>query len=803
MSFKNLKLLLIFCLLFFKVKAQCPPVFDTVSATVCQGDTLFGYYTGGIYNDTFDIGNGCDSIRVLLLTVAPLIAQSPAVSYFNTGTNDLGGVLSNGSNDYRWMVATTLNGTYAPAVVIGNNPSYAPSIWPDCTWISHNSTATHVGDMDFFYKISFMLPCKDSCNVSFDSDSSFCFGLQFMADNAVEEIYVNGVPQSANINGIPVINPYWNFGFSAGNIISATFCNNWHSGLNTMIVHIKSGSPLAAFLAQASPVLPPAPQMQSAFSNHVNGVFKDTVCAGDILNFVNQSVNAGGYIWNFGDGTSLNYSSNPTHIFQNPGTYIVSLIASNTCIGSDTFQKPITVLPKHFDTINAKICEGTAYSAFNNTYTQPGTYTHTFQGVSGCDSTIIINLSFYPEPEIDYTDIRVFTACKNKNNGMAYVVRDTADNNTYSWINQNNIIVSATDTLQQVVAGIYTLKISNVFNCIRTMQVEIAEEEVSFICDTLICSIDTILFQNSSTTPLFTWSFGDGNESNQQHPVHQYLNAGVYSVRLIGFGNGCVDTAVKLIHVDTPAPDILFLVQPKEICTGQKIRLHLSTDGSETRFDWHFSDYFWSTTDINNYYEQAFENPGTFPVTLTATYRACPERSFTDTVHVYPLPLVDLGADSVLCLHGSPIILYNHQPHYDGYRYLWSDGDTNRTYTALHHGIYTLMVTNQYGCANTESINIEKDCYIDIPNAFTPNGDGENDYFFPRQLLSKSLKRFKMQIFNRWGQVIFETTRIDGRGWDGTFNSKAQPLGVYIYLIEAEFENGRAERYKGNVTLIR
>jgi gliding motility-associated-like protein len=60
-----------------------------------------------------------------------------------------------------------------------------------------------------------------------------------------------------------------------------------------------------------------------------------------------------------------------------------------------------------------------------------------------------------------------------------------------------------------------------------------------------------------------------------------------------------------------------------------------------------------------------------------------------------------------------------------------------------------------------------------------------------------------MQIFNRWGQLIFETTSIDGRGWDGAFNGVAQPAGVYVYLVEASFVNGKAERYQGNVTLLR
>jgi gliding motility-associated-like protein len=92
---------------------------------------------------------------------------------------------------------------------------------------------------------------------------------------------------------------------------------------------------------------------------------------------------------------------------------------------------------------------------------------------------------------------------------------------------------------------------------------------------------------------------------------------------------------------------------------------------------------------------------------------------------------------------------------------------------------------------------------MDIPNAFTPNGDGLNDYFFPRQQLSSGLVTFSMQIYNRWGQEIFATTNIDGRGWDGKFNGVDQPEGVFIYIIEGTFRDGQKESHKGNVTLVR
>ena len=72
--------------------------------------------------------------------------------------------------------------------------------------------------------------------------------------------------------------------------------------------------------------------------------------------------------------------------------------------------------------------------------------------------------------------------------------------------------------------------------------------------------------------------------------------------------------------------------------------------------------------------------------------------------------------------------------------------------------------------------------------------------FFTSDLPISCLRWF---LFNRWGQVIFETRETGGRGWDGKVNGCDRPAGVYVYLTEAEFENGVMERHQGNVTLIR
>src|SRR5690606_30331141 len=269
-------------------------------------------------------------------------------------------------------------------------------------------------------------------------------------------------------------------------------------------------------------------------------------------------------------------------------------------------------------------------------------------------------------------------------------------------------------------------------------------------------------------------------------------------------GEICKDTAYRTIVVDQPIiPDFDF--SPEEVCVGDPVSLLPYSDSTTIQFQWILAEQLRTEAAVARVYQHAFDQAGTFVIRLNIQSRACPDTSYTDSITVYALPEVDLGSDTSICLHGQPVYLKNlRDAPLSPYHQVWSTGDTTEVLKVVHPGTYTLRVTSELlGCTTTESIEIAKDCYIDIPNAFTPNGDGNNDYFLPRLLLTEGLQRFHMQVFSRWGQLVFETNRLDGRGWDGRFNDKIQPLGVYLYRIQADFANGREERYAGNVTLVR
>ncbi len=326
-----------------------------------------------------------------------------------------------------------------------------------------------------------------------------------------------------------------------------------------------------------------------------------------------------------------------------------------------------------------------------------------------------------------------------------------------------------------------------------------------------VCQGSLVSFNNTSVSTFlpvaYYWDFGDGNSDNNIHTKHAYMYPGKYKTQLIIIdGLLCSDTFSSTVVVDS-VPYISLRGEPREICVGQLITFESNyTAWGNTGISWNFGDVDFIrdiSKDGHDYVSHAYDKAGIYPIVFSTSYRACEDTFATDTVYVIALPLVDLGPASILCLNSSPIVLMNYSDNKPEYHYLWNTGDTTQSIKVMHPGSYSLTVRDgTLGCSTTESVEITKDCYTDIPNAFTPNCDGENDYFFPRSLLLKSVTAFTMQIFNRWGQLIFETNNISGKGWDGRFNGREQPAGVYLYRIDV-VTDGKAEHYQGNVTLLR
>ncbi|PIQ16733.1 MAG: hypothetical protein COW67_01300 [Flavobacteriales bacterium CG18_big_fil_WC_8_21_14_2_50_32_9] len=136
--------------------------------------------------------------------------------------------------------------------------------------------------------------------------------------------------------------------------------------------------------------------------------------------------------------------------------------------------------------------------------------------------------------------------------------------------------------------------------------------------------------------------------------------------------------------------------------------------------------------------------------------------------------------------------------------YNWNTGDNDSVISNLPVGTYNLTINDASGCVNSDTINvldleIECDFFIFIPNVFTPNGDGQNDEFL---IHLKGLKIINLEIYNRWGLKLFETSDIS-QGWDGRTNSGSEVSdGTYFYILNYK-NNDKRQVENGTLTLLR
>lgn len=311
---------------------------------------------------------------------------------------------------------------------------------------------------------------------------------------------------------------------------------------------------------------------------------------------------------------------------------------------------------------------------------------------------------------------------------------------------------------------------------------------------------NTVLLNPASPSWSHEWNWGDGTPviTTEQSGPHQYLAPGTYTLtHIVTDTLGCIDSTSVILFVDyNPYAD--FTMSDSEICVGEKISFRDTMSKNVINFTYDFKDG--SLLDNVHNPTHTWDNAGLYNVTLTGKSRFCPDVVVTRAVNVNSFPQVNIGKDTSICpgVTGSILIADVNNP---GALYDWSTGESSSSIVVTKPGVYWARSKGE--CSVTDSIRISRDCYLNIPNAFSPDGDGLNDYFLPRELLSSGLKSFKMEIYNRWGENIFSTTSIEGRGWDGKYNGVLQPMSAYIYIIDAEFDNNIKKTFKGNVTLIR
>jgi gliding motility-associated-like protein len=380
-------------------------------------------------------------------------------------------------------------------------------------------------------------------------------------------------------------------------------------------------------------------------------------------------------------------------------------------------------------------------------------------------------------------------------------------------------------------AGVYTvtLTVTAANGCPATVAKQVTINGGTPVADFAIrntgniCSSDSLIIQNQSTVNFGSvtkleiyWDYlnnpGAKQTDNSPSPNKLYYNrypnstqiSRQYTVRMLAYSGGvCVNEISKIVTIYS-APAAGIRINPQQVCLGDVINFEDSTANAGftiNNWSWTFGDNSnGSTRSLAHTYGLA----GTYNVTLrTTTAEGCSSPLATRQVAVNPVPLVNAGPD-LFVLEGGQVQIRANTSAANARNYNWSpatwlsDSSILQPVTKpLTDITYTLTVIGNGGCTGSDNVNVKVLKGLEIPNAFSPNGDGINDVWAIKSL--ESYPGTVIQIFDRYGRLVLNSKGYT-RAWDGKMNGTALPLGTYYYIIDPK--NGRPA-ITGSVTILR
>jgi gliding motility-associated-like protein len=191
--------------------------------------------------------------------------------------------------------------------------------------------------------------------------------------------------------------------------------------------------------------------------------------------------------------------------------------------------------------------------------------------------------------------------------------------------------------------------------------------------------------------------------------------------------------------------------------------------------------------------------PGYYSLLVSQTIGKCESPRVAVNIKVKYKPDANIGDYYALCT-GTDTLIGGTYPEVS---YLWNTGDQSCCIQPKETGTYKLAIQNDCGTSSDTAFVEVFPCdeCLFVPTAFTPNGDGKNDVFYP--IVKCPVYNYYLAIFNRWGQVVFSTNNTSDR-WDGGYRADKADAGVYVYVLEYNSAKTKARKsLKGNITLIR
>lgn len=285
------------------------------------------------------------------------------------------------------------------------------------------------------------------------------------------------------------------------------------------------------------------------------------------------------------------------------------------------------------------------------------------------------------------------------------------------------------------------------------------------------------------------------------NPIAEPTTTTIYTV-IVTDPFGCTNDADLTITVN-PLPTVL--AGPDTlVCYGEQVQLYAN---GGVNYSWSPSDNI-NNPNIGNAVITVFE---TSPLTVTATDANGCINTAEVLVELDPVPVAFAGYDTIIYL-GETAFLNG----IGGGDFSWSPEDPlsnpnslNTLATPTETTSFVLSVLSEAGCFSSDTVvvYVTNQPLVVFPNAFSPNGDGFNDFYSP--FSRGDIAQFEFSIYNRWGELLYTTSNPDalgatqGRGWDGKLNGDEQPLGSYVYLMTLTDLVGKGYTYSGAFTLVR
>ena len=329
---------------------------------------------------------------------------------------------------------------------------------------------------------------------------------------------------------------------------------------------------------------------------------------------------------------------------------------------------------------------------------------------------------------------------------------------------------------------------------------------------TVFCERSCVNFSDLSINGATGWSwfFPGGNPSSSASPTPPpicYYTPGFYDVRLIVFNQFGTDTLVKNSYMNVvtcPLPVADFNSTPVQSCPQYCLSFtDISSNGPITSYEWYFPGSLSINSSLANP-TVCYSNEGMFDVQLIVSnqYGSDTIIKYSD-VNVQFLPNAFASSDTTINFGSSYQLNAS-----GGNNYLWTPASglddiniPNPIATPSQTTTYTVSISDGAGCVSFKRVTVTvlKDNAIFIPNTFSPNGDGRNDYLFVR---GNNLSDISLIIFDRWGEKIFETTN-SLIGWDGTYKGEKVDPGVFTYVITISYSDKKSVSQSGTITLVR